>query len=1718
MKRNKKLFFAALSVLMVMVVSVAILSFTRADENNKGTFTEGNDVVAANIDTNTNIDNIIEFSNGAALETPSATLDDSQIYKIVEIGSSSTPSSLKAFVESTGFENYVINGNRTIADLMNSNCIDYKYYSVADLDPSMADFDSKKAIISNADFIYVSYDSTVKYNAATNDIPDSVVDILKKHATSDYKPLIIDSPTNSGNTDDVTKDLFMGNVAKIYNTEGKYYYTFAWDKALSANDFVNHLNGSLYLPIGGGNASSRWYTHPETNNTIAKMLVVSDGGANNGMSNKLLNGLTPEDLALASETDVIYDKYKNLYKVDNTNLLYALYSANGVKPAYVKFETASLSDLESAAGGYLDQYDLVIIESDVAGKKISKDLYNSLVGALYAKKNIIYDKDISSTTSTGGTITTTGLTDTNYYEIFACVASTKEEPLYENVMVANIKKIDVIANSNSSETDKIIADLINKSAFRGIGGQGSSSNMFTVLELQPCYPIDLTLAAKNKDYYKIPSDVIKGKTKEELAAGTEYYAFELSKAKIAHALNIDAEQINLIQMSTEEFAGYKEDILGNVDLVYIGGNTSALKDLKDTVSLVCLLGWDKTIANVGGSPPVTLDSLVTAVPMYGMYTHSGTIVNVNLMPMSQSPGPASSGTPTASVVIGGSTKESFSTLNGNDITYNGYERLKEYIDAGMPVIVSDDASTAYETLLTKGKQNQKIDPDSNMAKVIGLAYAINSKNSNASVAWNFDKDNLASVSASDGNFGKTLTGYVTVYKDAEKAKLNSLYSNSSKRPKLTLISCPNYYNEYDKSTVITDGNMNFKYKLSGISSNSTVELYIDDNGNSSFSSDENAGVYGSATELEYTLSDDFYGPVYWMIKVTDNATKATVSTKGLSYVKSKNAEVQSVRVLQIMPRAGQPMSEGAEGCNTFYLCTNSQQAYERLYYNAYANTADLEALWYNGNYDQPINGYFNDDYYLGRSEYDFGVVKYDSSIVTSKGLGADDWTTNFADDISDRFDFKLDIMLANEFEAASQEVINAYNFSSMTVAQKNTIISNFSIDKTDPDYAKYVAIASTDLDAKVKFIKMREYSELSSAAWQRYQFMKTQVIADATADLGLDSTIKKTTYEAELDVRKALELMKTNIKNNTIDTTFAGEFSLTNENIIKEIDKILLSKRYSDFFSIDTRKEIYNQVSRRYLNRMTDFDGNPVKDKYGNTVRLDYYTIFKEYAKYKDKELAYYDEYKKYERLANPDNWLMASYDSVIMGAAEDFAGDDIKNDNALNDLVKYIQANGQLILFHDTLTKFSNNGTSKLTAKLRGYFGLDRYNMEMDSTANTNTYYVPYKVKSGYSTDKYFMTSLAGNSTITNASWQTDLKKVFSQYSGGKYLTNIAYTDAVQVGNSSGGNNSNAFPYKYATLSWATAAYWYNAANFTAKTNTKYGTNRATQNNKGIITMYPFTLGDKLNISGTHSQAYALDLENDDLTCWYSLAGANNTKDGSSLYAASPNDAMDSYFIYSYKNVYYCGAGHTKITGIGKDNNDERRLYINIICNSVRQSTKQPSIFIYDYEKNTNGEKILKDSSGYFTKVKEPEGYTEFSFKVITDPATTLKNIKIYYDLDYSNDNKLSNYVNDTKHVLIADWNESIVKESVRKDVGKYDPNIEPLLDNMGNPILDSILKADGTTTTTPATALKLLPEYFEPYNNEYTYIVIAATDSTGKVVYQRIKIKLADVLFNLT
>ena len=127
-----------------------------------------------------------------------------------------------------------------------------------------------------------------------------------------------------------------------------------------------------------------------------------------------------------------------------------------------------------------------------------------------------------------------------------------------------------------------------------------------------------------------------------------------------------------------------------------------------------------------------------------------------------------------------------------------------------------------------------------------------------------------------------------------------------------------------------------------------------------------------------------------------------------------------------------------------------------------------------------------------------------------------------------------------------------------------------------------------------------------------------------------------------------------------------------------------------------------------------------------------------------------------------------------------------------------------------------------------------------------------------------------------------------------------------------------------------------------------------------------------------------------------------------SSYYAASPYDGMESYFIYTtaYGNgaITYCGAGHTSVTGNGTKNNDERKLFINVIINSALASVPKPDVTLFQPDTNFVNELGKDESAGnniYLIEIADKTTSPNFDAKIDIPDGITVDRINVYYDLD---------------------------------------------------------------------------------------------------------------------
>lgn len=305
----------------------------------------------------------------------------------------------------------------------------------------------------------------------------------------------------------------------------------------------------------------------------------------------------------------------------------------------------------------------------------------------------------------------------------------------------------------------------------------------------------------------------------------------------------------------------------------------------------------------------------------------------------------------------------------------------------------------------------------------------------------------------------------------------------------------------------------------------------------------------------------------------------------------------------------------------------------------------------------------------------------------------------------------------------------------------------------------------------------------------------------------------------------------------------------------------------------------------------------------------------------------WYDKHYK-ENLKRKD--MKEKYDMLIFGFADSYRDMEFDDVKFAQDIQDYIDAGKSVLFSHDLTSQINNSSAIKDEANttvymentngrgfnkyLRDAMGLDRYNQgkrvpgeDDQCSAYTKTgaderYGFTYTALMQYSN---FRRAWAGGTDDV-----VKTKEYFGPY---KHLYLNLKCEL-----------ENGFPY----------------------IDNGYATTRVTSVNDGQITKYPFDLSkctsDKhsdgsYEIATTHGQCYQLNMESDDVVCWFALS---DSKNGSGWYSASPNDVANNYYIYNKGNVTYTGVGHSKF----KDMTEfEQKLFVNTIIASLRAGVEGP-------------------------------------------------------------------------------------------------------------------------------------------------------------------------------
>ncbi|MGN0154496.1 MAG: DUF5057 domain-containing protein [Lachnospiraceae bacterium] len=1252
---KKKVISLTIAIFAILVVSASIISFSIANFGSgetSGTASETNNTNASS-DYITNIDLIIQ------------TMNEGEKYKIVEIiPNGASASDLSKYATEGGFASYVLQANATQAgitvpaNMIQYDCITVNKDTVLQVNDEL---NETGLLLDAADLIYVSSPTKNSYDGANN-MSDDVFSFLQQYARGKDKPIIMDIPT--GSTGDGSKPI--SELVETISRNHIKFRTFSWN---AEDDALTFFGGKTY-----------YLKYSTKNNPTGKVLVITNDAANASMMNKMK-------------------------ACDEGDLKSAAYIGKGMSGVDMEYVTVSPSELTIDS---FDGYDFILIENDVKSVNISSAIYNKIKALSESSRYIFYDSRLLDKTS--DTITVTN----NYYKLLNYLVNNSGVAKYSNVLPISYGYFTSLYTQGAEGISgaKAIADIINYGDFRGSGSRGKKGKIYRVLELQPCYPIDLELAQSREDgtgkqykndidakgnYYQNPSDIIFGVTKDEVEDGMDYYAFELSKAKIAHALGINIDQIEVDQMSTNEFISSKEVVLETYDLVYIGGNKSALT-----------LGKNKEFSTY----TYVQDKLMKLMTSFDMYTHTGNLVELDTdgsvsdaikNKIKNTPGQTDE-YPYGQIFINGEAQITYVEQNGNDINKIKYDELKAYVNAGMPIIVESKVAQAFEDskALEGNRLNQlslkEIDPDSWMYKTLDYIYGFNGK---ASVGWGIDAvDNQITIENEDREYGDTLGTDVTVFSEAVESKIDAVWDAGNKRPTLTVEDAPLEYvegnpNSYNQMQPSVNG-VNNSFQITGYvkpnqatpeNNKFTLTLYIDVDGNGIFSDGSINGTGEVAQIQEYTysetkekidpnggevesnyktvpkkitmsyksLDDDFYGLLSWKLVAKEKETGLVSTVTGYSYFdKADDAEKKQIEILQIMPRPeskkiayetsiaqNSSLLQSTENDgHSLYLCTECQLYMYRTDYNVLAveQGGNIGRVTYGG-----VKSYQGVN--LGKHEHKFGIVKYDTAIED------EDWENNLATKIvgiNGDYEADIDIMYADEFEELVAQV------------QKSS-------DEDREEYAVQRDHYKTIYESYEKAFAGEDEETQASPQYKAKKALYDYLVSDSMKQYKMSSYFQEWADNGEFYKVWMYNLFGTNLQN--------GGSSM--DNLLK------------------------------------------------------YRTLYNTYIGYYNEMVTAKEQYRYYRRLSyTADKWMAENYTMVVLGFAEDFGGEDLNKD-ACQMIADYVKKGGSMLNTHDSTTKYEKAGAMNITSELRELFGMDRYHVtavkgtdtgSADTTARTST------------------------------------------------------------------------------------------------------------------------------------------------------------------------------------------------------------------------------------------------------------------------------------------------------------------------------------------------------------------------------------------------------------
>ena len=250
---------------------------------------------------------------------------------------------------------------------------------------------------------------------------------------------------------------------------------------------------------------------------------------------------------------------------------------------------------------------------------------------------------------------------------------------------------------------------------------------------------------------------------------------------------------------------------------------------------------------------------------------------------------------------------------------------------------------------------------------------------------------------------------------------------------------------------------------------------------------------------------------------------------------------------------------------------------------------------------------------------------------------------------------------------------------------------------------------------------------------------------------------------------------------------------------------------------------------------------------------------------------------------------------------------------------------------------------------------------------------------------------------------------------------------------------------------------------------------------NQGQISEYPYIIGEYLPTASTHTQYMNLNMEDDDITVWYTLSCDTNktmNQENSKYYMYTEGDGSNNYYIYSKGNITYTGAGHSSGT-----TGTEERLFVNTVIAAIKAGNFAPEVTFPDADKSGDGSKNIvyryQDSEDGVTISWSPIDYDESrGSKVFTDH-------KIYIDMDEDGE-----YDPD-------------------KDILLYDGNPDPNTDRSHTKVIDP---ATGNLVSILADELENREKYSFKLTNDTITDIVSGSQQLNSIYDKPIAVQITD------